>query len=612
MKQRIFSLALVAACALMACAQRIAVLSDLHVTPGNACDSALTLVINEINSQQLDAVIVNGDLTNEGADAELRHMKAMLSRLKHPTIVIPGNHENNWSQSATKTFRDLWGDDKAALRVGSLLIAGVNCGPYMKMGDGHIKDEDLHWLEKTLADSLAPGMRLLSICHMPMRVEDLDNYKREAAILSRYPTVAQINGHYHSWQRYDVGTLPCVMTRALDMRDGTFGYAIVDIGSEWIHVYDKSLGKRPAHKFTFAARTAHKPVEPEPLPPVASPYGWEIERVWADSASIFTRVGVSSGAAFAGSSTGAAKRVEGGEQMWSIDLANSLFSRPVALPGGLVAFPHARGIVLADAATGRIAKRIESATPYVADGVVTPDGRAWLQGGFKRMECRSAADGELLWVCDSIDNYCQGAPAVDGDDVVFGAWDTCLRCLSLADGRLKWEWTNGKPNNLFSPGNVVPAICGDKVIIVAPDRYMTALDRATGRQLWRDNSYRYRESMGASPDGKAVYAKTMDGELVAVDATAPQWKTLWVTDMGIGYDHAPCVVAQTGTTVLAGSRHGVVTALDAATGRLLWQRQLGTSEVNGIEIAPDGSAWLSLIEGTVWRLAPKQNPAHKR
>lgn len=596
-----------AAFALAACGQRLAVLSDLHVTPGNACDSALALVVDELNAQRLDAVIVDGDLTNEGADAELRHVKTILDRIEHPTIVLPGNHEDNWSQSATKTFRDLWGDDKASLRVGSLLIAGVNCGPYMKMADGHIKDEDLHWLSSLLADSLAPGQRLLSLCHMPMRVEDLDNYDREAEILSRYPTVAQINGHYHSWQRYAAGSIECVMVRALDMRDGTYGYAIVDIGPEWIHVYNKNLGQRPQHKFTFPVRTAHEPYGLRRREPVTDPEGWAIEQVWADSASIFTRLGVGAGGeAYAGTSAGLAKSVKDGKQLWSIPLGSSLFARPVVLPSGLVAFPSATGLTLADTATGRIVKEIHSATPYVADGLVTPDGQRWLQGGFKRMECRSAADGELLWVYDSIGNYCQGAPAVDGDDVIFGAWDTRLRCLSLATGELKWEWTNGKTNNLFSPGNVVPAICGDKVIIVAPDRYMTAIDRATGRQLWRDNSYRYRESLGASPDRRTVYAKTMDGELVAVDATANEWKPLWVTDMGIGYEHAPCVVAQTGQTVLAASRHGVVTALDAATGRILWQRQLGSSAANGIEIAPDGSAYISLIEGTAWRVTPKQ------
>ncbi len=118
--------------------------------------------------------------------------------------------------------------------------------------------------------------------------------------------------------------------------------------------------------------------------------------------------------------------------------------------------------------------------PYVADGMVY--GNIFLQGGYKRMEARNADNDKLIWRFDSINNYCQAAPAVDGDDVVFGAWDTKLRCLDLNNGRLLWSWDNGKPQNMYSPGNVVPVITKDMVFIVTPDRYMTALDRKTGKR----------------------------------------------------------------------------------------------------------------------------------
>ena len=73
---------------------------------------------------------------------------------------------------------------------------------------------------------------------------------------------------------------------------------------------------------------------------------------------------------------------------------------------------------------------------------------------------------------------------------------------------------------------------------------MTAIDRATGKTIWRDNSHRYREAFGHSEDGKTVYAKTMDGELVAVDATAPVFSELWTLDMGLGYEHALRIVLE--------------------------------------------------------------------
>ena len=212
-----------------------------------------------------------------------------------------------------------------------------------------------------------------------------------------------------------------------------------------------------------------------------------------------------------------------------------------------------------------------------------------------------------MWSYDSIFNYCQAAPAIDGNDLIFGAWDTNLRCVDLNTGKLRWVWNNGKTANMLGPGNVVPVISGDKVFVVAPDRYMTALDRATGKQLWRDNSHRYRESLGHSEDGSKVYAKTMDGELVAIDATSPVFKELWTTDLGLGYEHAPCVVVEKNGLVYTGSRRGIVTISGADGSGLKASLPLGVSEINGIDVDPvTGDVYVSLIEGTIYRISDKR------
>jgi outer membrane protein assembly factor BamB len=100
----------------------------------------------------------------------------------------------------------------------------------------------------------------------------------------------------------------------------------------------------------------------------------------------------------------------------------------------------------------------------------------------------------------------------------------------------------------------------------------------------------------------------MDGELVAVDITVPQYKELWTIDLQIGYDHAPCVVTEADGVVYAGSRHGVVTAVDPFSQQILWSRQLGQSEINGFELDEfTHNIYLSLVEGTIFVIENKQN-----
>ena len=590
-------------------AYRFAVLSDVHVTPGNPNEQALRDAVAEINAGDYDMVILNGDLTNEGSDEQLANVKSIMDGVRHPLFVLPGNHENNWSQSATKTFIDLFGNDRFVTQLDSLVIVGINCGPFMKMGDGHIKQEDLHWLRRTLAERVKPGYRVLSFNHYPIRKDDLDNWSDYAQLLLSFPVIAHINGHYHSWQTYGIGDIPGVMVRALDMRDGEPGYTIVEVGPMWIHVYNKVIGQSPAPKFAMPVGTEHRPLADTGIAEWTQPQGWEVTKVWADSASVFTRLGFDSENIYFGTSLGDAKAVakNSGELRWTIPTGASLFARPVVTVRGTVAIPTADGIVMADTRTGKIRRTYRSKEgPYVADGLVSKDGNAYIQGGYKRIERRNPANGKLVWSYDSLFNYCQAAPVIYGDDVIFGAWDTNLRNVSLRTGKLKWVWNNGKTANMLGPGNVVPAVTEDKVIIVAPDRYMTALDRRTGRQIWRDNSHRYREAMGISEDGSRVYAKTMDGELVAVSTCGDKFDELWTVDMGLGYEHAPCIVAEKDGVVYVGSRRGIVTAVDPATRKVIWSLPVGVSEINGIDIDPTtGDIYVSLIEGTIYRFHKK-------
>ena len=595
-------------------AQRIAVLSDVHVTPGTANESQLRLAVDEINRGGYDAVVMNGDLTNEGSDVQLANVKTILDGITAPLFVLPGNHENNWSQSATKTFVDLWGNDRFVATVDSLVMIGINCGPFMKMGDGHIKQEDLHWLRSTLDSVATAGYKVLSFNHYPLNA-DLDNCRDYVEILEKYPVIGHINGHYHSWKTYSAGGddsgsgIPCVMVRALDMRNGDYGYSVVEIDRDWIHIYEKKTGQPRKAMYAFPVRTSHDMAKFPATPEITVPAGFEVTKVWTDSASVFTRLGFDRDNIYFGNSLGMAKaiRKDNGSEIWSVPTGASLFSRPVALRNGRVAVPAHNGILILDSRTGRrTGFQPSKEGPYVADGTVTPDGKGYIQGGYKRIERRRPSDGRIVWSYDSIFNYCQGAPAIDGNDLVFGAWDTNLRCLDLRTGKLRWVWNNGKTANMLGPGNVVPVITGDKVFVVAPDRYMTALDRATGRQLWRDNSHRYRESLGHSEDGTRIYAKTMDGELVAVDATAPGFKELWTLDLGLGYEHAPCIVVEKDGYIYAGSRRGIVTIASADGPELVASLPLGVSEVNGIDIDPvSGDIYVSLIEGTIWRIARK-------
>ena len=581
---------------------RLAILSDVHVTPGNLNMKKLTEAVTEINATDVDAVMMTGDLTNEGSDEQLQTVKSILDGITHPLYVIPGNHENNWSQSACKTFNDLWGNDRFAFTVDKLVVVGMNCGPFMKMGDGHIKQEDLLWLDSTLNAMVKPGMKVLSVNHYPI-LDDLDNYRAYVDILKKYPVVTHQCGHYHSWRLYETDGINGVMVRALDMGNRNFGYTLmnIDLDRQWITVYNKVIGEAPVVMFSYRINLDY--YTPQlPQEDYAVPAGFDLRRIVADNASIFTRVGVDKKNLYYGNSLGYCKAVDkqSGELRWQYKTDGMLFSRPAVSDKSVILPTSDKRLVWLDKKSGKQQWQYEAQGPYVADGVVR-DGVLY-QGGYMTFQAWDVNSHSLLWHFDSIQNYCQAAPVVDGGDVIFGAWDTVLRSLNRRTGELNWEWFNGRPTVQFSPGNVVPVVTPDHVVIVAPDRVTTAIDRKSGKQLWREkNDNKVRESLGRSVDGKVAYAKTMDGELIAM-STGDKYELLWKVDLGFGYEHAPCIVLEHNGYIYCGSRRGMLAVVNAATHQLEFTYRLGTSEVNGFEVDDRGDIYCSLIEGTIWRI----------
>ena len=582
---------------------RLAILSDVHVTPGNANEGKLREAIAEINGTGVDAVLLTGDLTNEGSDEQLYNIKGILDGITHPLYVIPGNHENNWSQSACKTFNDIWGADRFVFTVDNLVVVGMNCGPFMKMGDGHIKQEDLLWLDSTLTVMVKPGMKVLSVNHYPI-LDDLDNYRAYVDILKKYPVITHQCGHYHHWRLYETDGINGLMVRALDMGGNNYGYTLmtIDLDRNWIYVYNKVIGKEPEQMYAYhinldyySSISAQERYE--------IPAGFDVQRLVADNASIFTRVGLDNKNIYFGNSLGYCKAVDktSGALRWQYKTDAMLFSRPAVGDKYIVLPTSDKRLVWLDKKSGKVKWQYNAAGPYVADGIVS-DGILY-QGGFKVFQAWDVKRHRLLWQYNDINNYCQAEPVIDGKDVVFGAWDTYLRCLDRRTGAMRWQWNNSKNVNLYSPGNVVPVVTPEHVVIVAPDRFSTGLDRRTGEQLWREkNDNKVRESLGHSADGKVAYAKTMDGELVAM-STGDRYELLWKVDLGFGYEHAPCIVLEHNGFIYCGSRRGMLAVVNAATHMLEFTYRLGTSEVNGFEVDERGDIYCSLIEGTIWLIS---------
>jgi len=613
----IYTLAyLIAGCASGDGNLNFAFLTDIHVTPGSVYAEKMSGVVDELNASGTELIIITGDLTNSGSDAELNLVKSILDSLRSPYLVIPGNHETNWSESGGTLITELWGNDRFVYESGDYLLVGFSTGPFMKMSDGHVKKEDILWLREVLSERKSRSKRLLAFSHYPL-TEGLDNWYEVTAVLKEYDCLAVFCGHGHRLTLYNFDGIPGIMGRALIQGNPPVaGYNMVNVSRDSLVVSEKLHGKdggSVAIGLSLTDRSASDSLPVSPLPDFSLNNEWpqvSVTYEWTNESSILSGVSLAGDSMFIfAGSDGLVRAVNHltDTVVWERRFPGPVFSTPV-ITGNMIVFGAVDGKVYGlDTGTGSIAWSVDAGAPVISSPE-SRDGKIYIGGGKKSFLCIDSETGDLLWSFDAINGLIQGKPALHGDNVVFGAWDTHLYNLNAHTGELRWKWNNGRANTLFSPGNIVPAISSGKVFIVAPDRFMTAIDLNTGREVWRTSKHQVRESMGLSPDGSEIYAKLMNDSVVSIQATGEVFTTLWSADAGIGYDHNPCPLLVTNSHVIAATKNGLVTAINRQTRKVDWMHKVGNSSVNNLVTDANNNIWLSLPEGKIIRLSYSINP----
>ena len=157
--------------------------------------------------QQPHAVVITGDLTDFGREAEYEHLRELLIPLHMPVYLMPGNHDDRDQMRRTFTNHTYLGEDgfvQFSVAVGNLQLIAidtVNTGA----SAGLICKERLAWLTRELV--LYANMPVIVAMHHPPfqtligHMDDiglLEGAQELEALISRHPNVERIIcGHLH-------------------------------------------------------------------------------------------------------------------------------------------------------------------------------------------------------------------------------------------------------------------------------------------------------------------------------------------------------------------------------------------------------------------------------
>lgn len=594
---------------------KFAHVSDTHIGSNNSEEDLRRTVQNINTDPTLKFVIISGDITDFGSDAELHLAKQILDSLNKPWYIIPGNHDANWSESGTNSFKKIFGSETFKFNYNGYLFLGTVCGPNMRMSPGQVSRENVVWLDSTLSNLKDKNTPIIYVNHYPQD-SSLNNWYEIIDLLKTRNTQLIICGHGHANHVFDFEGIPGIMGRSnLRAKKTVGGYNIVTIKDGTVTYEErnpvsneqKQWAQVSLFKHDFKAESDHYP---RPSYAVNTTYN-NVRTIWQfnDNSDIGSGVALTKKLVIASNSNGLiyALNIKDGKKEWTYVTNGKIYSTPAVENNLVVVASTDNNIYCLNSSDGKLVWKYETQKPIVANPLIK-DGIVYIGSSDGHFRAVNLQTGSLKWEFDSVKGFVVTTPLFYNNRVYFGTWGTEFYALNANDGTLAWKWNNGSANRMYSPAACFPAATAGKVFIVAPDRYMTVFDAENGKVIWRKNDpiNRVRESMGLSKDSSLIYAKTMEGKLIGISTSDPDMKITWQSNTKLSYDIAPTAITEFKNIVYVPSNSGIVTAVNRDDGSILWKHKISNALITSITPVSKRNVLVTTMDGRIATLRTKK------
>ncbi|MCO4294272.1 PQQ-binding-like beta-propeller repeat protein [Solitalea sp. MAHUQ-68] len=587
---------------------KFAFVTDTHVGNSTGADDLRRTVQDINNDPSLAFVVLTGDITEFGADQELKLAKQILDSLNKKYYVIPGNHDANWSESGANTFRTVFGNETFSFTYGNYFFVATSSGPNMRMGPGQIPRENIVWLDSTLKAMPDRNMPVVYLNHYPQN-NDQNNWYEALDLLKKRNVQVILHGHGHANKEYTYENIPAIMGRSnLRAKDSIGGYNIVTIQNNRA-VFEVKTPLTTAIKKWAEVSLFNHHYETDtthftrPSYAVNKQYA-KLKKTWEyqDNSDVGAGSALIDDLLLNVNTQGLiyALNKKSGKVVWKTGTKGKIYSTPAVQGTYAVVGSSNHHIYCLNTLTGKIVWDFQADKAVLGSPVIKGDNVfiGASDGHFRALNLKT---GKLVWDFDQVKGFVVTKPLIYNNKIYFGCWANDFYALDIETGKLVWKWNNGTTNRMFSPAACYPAATANRVFIVAPDRYMTAFDANSGAVIWRKQmkDIRVRESMGLSADSSMVYAKTMEGQLVGISTKADSMQVIWKSKLQLPYELAPSAIVERNNKVYVPSHSGLVSTIDRNSGEVIWQYKVSNSLVNTVLPIDNNKVIVSTMDGKI-------------
>lgn len=193
---------------------RMAHLSDLHFGKHDA--TLAPTLAPELDAQKLDLIVISGDFTQDGSEAEFRIARAFIDTLKAPVFAVPGNHDVpqiNLLRRLVSPYahyrKYIDANLEPFVEIDGVAVAGLRTSrrfsPDMNWSNGYLDQGQLRALEARL-DKASPDAVRVVVAHHPLLYPETGEPKHQRRVrradraleaFSRLGVRLVLSGHFH-------------------------------------------------------------------------------------------------------------------------------------------------------------------------------------------------------------------------------------------------------------------------------------------------------------------------------------------------------------------------------------------------------------------------------
>lgn len=587
-------------------------LTDVHLNSFAYAEDDLRQSIEDINANPaVDFTILSGDVTEFGDTKEFYMLQDILKNFKKPYLLLPGNHDVNWSENGCTMFDKIFRASHFCYDWKGMRFIGCGAGPSLRMGPPHIPREEVLWLD-SIVRSTPKEQPIIFVNHFPLN-QDLSNWYEVIDILKTRNIQAALAGHLHVNSAYDAEGIPGVIGRSsLRRKDPIGGYNLVTVARDTLSFNERIIKTetRPAWNIIPLATIQEKQDTAYYRPDfnINATYP-SVREVWKlkDVTDIASQGSIDGNLYIYTNTAGIvhALDVRTGKTLWTYATGNKIFSAPFITPK-LVIISSCDGFIYAlDKEKGTAIWKYNTNYPIVACPVVA-DGTVYIGSSNGKFYSIRLADGTLNWTTEGLNGYIESRPAIDKEQVYTGTWGAMFYAIDRTTGKKVWDFDT-KRGRYFSPGACWPVALpyekngtqAEQVIVLSSDYFVRAFNPQDGTILWASDEAKGRESLGFSPDGKTMYIKGIKNNITAIDISKGTYTPLWNTLMPYESNFIPTRMETTEDYVFIPTEFGIVHAVRTDGSGIAWSHKISHSAITSLKKSGKRKFLIMTMDGTI-------------